>query len=100
MATPHSEQPQVGPAVPPRLLTIEELAEATTFSVSTLRRLVRQGIVTAYQPGGPRHRLGFAADAVEQATRAIGGPAVTTSPAPEPRPVRSRGPRPKWTQHP
>jgi excisionase family DNA binding protein len=79
----------------PRYLTIEELAIATTLSVSTLRRLYQKGLIVGYQPGGPRHRILFPSDAVEQLTRPVTPSLPTPAPA-----VKSstptRGPRPKW----
>jgi excisionase family DNA binding protein len=81
------------------LLTIEQLAAATTLSVSTIRRLVRKGAVVGHQPGGPRHRIMFPPDAIERAAKSARPPgAEDTAGAPPPEPVARppRGPRPKW----
>ena len=81
-----------------RFLTIRELAAATTLSVSTLRRLLRRGAIAGHQPGGPRHRLVFPPDAVEQAAGASQAPAAAPAPGgaqkdAKPRPLP--GPRPR-----
>jgi excisionase family DNA binding protein len=75
-------------------LGIEELAAYTGLSVSTLRRLWRRGRITGFQPGGPRTRVVFPPDAIEQAVRLPPDPRAGTParPADAPR----RGPRPKW----
>ncbi len=54
-----------------RYLTIQELATRTTLSVSTLRRLIKKGKLIGHQPGGPRTRMVFRPDAIEQATTAM-----------------------------
>lgn len=74
----------------PQYLSIGELASATTLSVSTLRRLLRQGVITGYQPGGRRHRIVFPADAIRQATQSRPEPAPSHNGPPR------RGPRPQW----
>jgi excisionase family DNA binding protein len=75
-------------------LTIEELAEHTGFSVSTLRRLWRKRQIVGFQPGGRRTRVVFPPDAIEQASRATQGAAAGP---PESRTATPRrGPRPKW----
>lgn len=84
-------------AVARRYLTIEELSILTTFSVSTLRRLRKRGLIVGYQPGGPRTRIVFPPDAIEQVVRAMSGtptslPATPSDSAEPP----LRGPRPKW----
>jgi excisionase family DNA binding protein len=75
-------------------LTIEELAARSGLSVSTLRRLRKKGLIAGIQPGGPRTRLVFKPDAIEQM---VSAPAPLP-PAPDtatPRPPL-RGPAPRW----
>ena len=84
-----------------RYLTIAELSAATTLSVSTLRRLLKRGIIVGHQPGGPRHRLVFLPEAIEQATRAAQVTTAACTPgntesSTKPRPLS--GPQPKWTR--
>jgi excisionase family DNA binding protein len=84
-----------------RFLTIEELAAATTLSVSTLRRLHKRGAIAGHQPGGPRHRLVFPPDAIEQAARASQAPTAAPAPGPAPKDATPRplpGPRPRWAR--
>jgi excisionase family DNA binding protein len=75
-------------------LTIEELSAATTLSVSTLRRLMKKGSIVGHQPGGPRTRIVFRPDAIEQAS----GAATSSGeqPAPNVGDAPPRGPRPRW----
>lgn len=47
-------------------LTIRELSAKTSFSVSQLRRLARQGRIPCFQPGGKGGKLLFPPDAIEQ----------------------------------
>ena len=88
-------------ATPPRrYLSIVELSCFTTLSVATLRRLVKRGLLVGYQPGGPRTRIVFPPDAIEQAARATSeeaAPALTT-PLETPQ-TPQRGPRPKWLEN-
>jgi hypothetical protein len=80
-----------------RFLTIEELAATTTLSVSTLRRLHRRGLIVGYQPGGPRTRIIFPLDAIEQIARTSSTSAVETAkPNHEVAKPMRRGPQPKW----
>jgi excisionase family DNA binding protein len=82
----------------PRYLTTVELSEVTGISVSTIQRLRRKGVLPFYQPGGPRTRIVFPPDAIEQATEAnhkvTGLPPNDTVAASSENP--QRGPRPKW----
>lgn len=78
-----------------RYLTLSELAARTTFSVSTLRRLVKAGRLVPHQPGGPRHRMVFPVSAIEQvrpSAPSVAAPPPAHPPAAEP----SRGPHPLW----
>lgn len=86
---------------PVRYLTIEELSAATTLSVSTLRRLKKKGVIIGHQPGGPRHRVVFTPNALEQAADAQkpGGAASDQKAPPSGGTTRpQRGPRPKWAR--
>ena len=77
-----------------RYLTIEELSVATTLSVSTLRRLMKKGAIVGHQPGGPRTRIVFRPDTIEQAS---GGAAPGGGqPTPDEGDAPLRGPRPRW----
>jgi excisionase family DNA binding protein len=82
----------------PRYLTTVELSDVTGLSVSTIQRLCRKGLLRFYQPGGPRTRMVFPPDAIEQATesnqKATGLPPGDTLAASSESP--QRGPRPKW----
>jgi excisionase family DNA binding protein len=77
-----------------RYVTIEELSAATTLSVSTIRRLVKKGSIVGHQPGGPRTRIVFRPDAIEQAS----GAAAPSGEQPDPNAgdAPPRGPRPRW----
>jgi excisionase family DNA binding protein len=79
-----------------RFLSITELAAATGFSVSTLRRLQQKGVLPFYQPGGPRTRLVFPADAIERCVEAGSACLPTPLPPSEQPAARQRGPKPKW----
>jgi len=73
-------------------LTTPELAAQTGLSISTIRRLVSSGRLRPIQPGGPRHRLVFLANAIEQIN-----PEIQTPEDPVGSPVKSpRGPAPRW----
>lgn len=95
LASPGAAAPERGA----RLLTIEELSAATTLSVSTIRRLVKKGAIVGHQPGGPRHRIMFLPDVIEQATKVAkppGAESVPSVPPPGPTGRPQRGPRPRW----
>jgi hypothetical protein len=78
-------------------LTVEELSALTTLSVSTLRRLYKRGLIVGFQPGGPRTRIVFPSDALEQLARTMAGTAIPTPCNPsESTKTPQRGPRPKW----
>src|SRR5947209_5314315 len=78
-------------------LTYEELHVKTRISLSTLRRLVREGCIPFFQPGGPRTRILFPADIVErlltptQNTRKLQDTQEHAA-----LPTVRRGPKPKW----
>ncbi len=50
-----------------QLLTLKEFSDASKLSPATVHRLKRQGKISFFQPAGPRGKLLFPADAVEQA---------------------------------
>jgi excisionase family DNA binding protein len=84
--------PRDAPPAGPAYLSIRELAAHTGVSVSTLRRLLKAGRIAAVQPGGPRTRLLFRPDALDQNPTQPPGAAL---PAPAPQ-APPRGPRPRW----
>jgi excisionase family DNA binding protein len=92
-------EPKSGPTR--QYLTITEVSERTTLSVSTIQRLCRKGKLPYFQPGGPRTRLLFPPDVIEQAVKLAQDASL---PAPDPpvaaSPTPSRGPKPKWQGHP
>ena len=47
-------------------LSINELSVKSSYSVSQLRRLARQGRIPCFQPGGKGGKLLFPPDAIEQ----------------------------------
>lgn len=51
--------------IPKRYLTLAELVLTSGLSASTIRRRVRDGSISAIQPGGHRTKLLFAADVLE-----------------------------------
>ncbi len=76
-------------------LTIGEVAAATTFSLSTIERLIRRGVISPVQLGGKGHRRIFPAEAIERLLRhreaaQRSTPTVSTK--------TLRGPRPKWNK--
>jgi excisionase family DNA binding protein len=81
-----------------RYVTIQELAAITTLSVSTLRRLLKKGKLVGHQPGGPRTRIVFRADALELAAKAMQEGTADEQLRPEPTSTPTRGPRPRWQQ--
>jgi excisionase family DNA binding protein len=81
-----------------RYLTISELSDATGISISTLRRLLRKGTLPFYQPGGPRTRIVFPIDAIEQATKTNKGAARQSDDAIAASEAPARGPRPRWQE--
>ncbi|HLJ92173.1 MAG TPA: helix-turn-helix domain-containing protein [Gemmataceae bacterium] len=93
-----SEAEAAAPADALRYLTIQELSARTTLSVSTLRRLLKKGKLVGHQPGGPRTRIVFRPDAIEQATTAMVADATGVPPHPQPVSIPQHGPRPKWQQ--
>ena len=49
-----------------RYLTIQELRGLSGWSLSTIRRRVRDGSIPVIQPGGPRTRMLFPADVLDR----------------------------------
>ena len=79
-----------------KLLTIRELAAATTLSLSTIERLIKSGVLRPVQLGGKGHRRMFDGDEIDrwlQAARAPTAHPPSDCPA---KPKRVSGPRPKW----
>jgi excisionase family DNA binding protein len=86
-------------------LSYAELSKRTGISVPTLRRRVDEGKLPFFQPGGPRTRIVFPADVVEQLTHVqptLAEPPPepstpsTTPESPTPATPKRRGPQPKW----
>lgn len=75
---------------PKPFLSAAELASRWGVSESTIRRLHHTGRIRGYQPGGPRARLIFPADTLEQLIRL----ATSLPSLPSARPAR--GPGPSW----
>jgi len=89
----------VAPEQGARYLTIEELSSATTLSVSTIRRLVKKGLIVGHQPGGPRHRIVFSPDVIEQASKVANPSKVELAPNTSQADTSARpqrGPQPRW----
>ncbi|WP_390623320.1 helix-turn-helix domain-containing protein [Blastopirellula sediminis] len=70
-----------------QLLSIQELSDRSGVSVVTLRRWVKSGAISYFQPGGKNGRLLFPADAIQAS--------ASNLPASE-RPSPRAGRRPKW----
>lgn len=82
-----------------KLLSIKELRDRTGFSVSTLRRRVKDGTLAKFQPGGPRTRMAFHPDALDQTPPQDPEPSqqpTHTVAASEEATDKLSGPRPKW----
>lgn len=73
----------------PRFVTIEQLSKISSFSVSQLRRLAREGKIPCYQPGGKGGKLLFPPDAIEQSVAAM-----TAEKTNKDKPLSGR--KPKW----
>ena len=83
----------------PRYVTIDELSQISTLSIPTLRRLVKKGALPVIQPGGPRTRMLFRADALELGTQAPTNPhSGNDSASDEPPRSKLPGPKPRWQQ--
>ena len=79
----------------PFYLTLQQLADRTSLSVSTLRRLLKNGRLRGFQPGGPGTRIVFRPDAIE----ILNSPtslATETDITDKTDTLPCRGPRPKW----
>ena len=80
-------------------LSVAQFCTMTGLSPSTARRLIAQGQIPTYQPGGARCRVLIHRDAVRQIqepSQASG--ATATTPAAEKHPTRLPGPLPRWRQ--
>jgi hypothetical protein len=91
-----------GPPGPTRrYLTMYELSASSGLSMSTLRRLCRRGRLPFFQPGGPRTRIVFSQDAIEQASVAADHPSAAAVESTGPvNNARRHGPAPKWMSGP
>jgi len=83
----------------PRYIDVHELSARSGLSVSTLRRLKKQGKIPFFQPAGPGGRVLFAPDAIERASQQVdiqqqpqAGSTIPTS--------RLAGRRPNWMHGP
>jgi len=80
------------PAMPPsRLLTIAEVSAQSGYSVVQLRRWVRAGLISCFQPGGKGGKLLFPPDAFERALTGAGSTQLVNDAA-----NAKSGPKPKW----
>jgi hypothetical protein len=60
-------------------------------------RLYKRGQIVGYQPGGPRTRIVFSADTLEQLAGVMPRTPISTTGTPsESKTTPQRGPRPKW----
>lgn len=74
-----------------RYLTLKEFSAHTGLSVATIRRLFKRGQLPAFQPGGPRTKLLFQADALEHTGEDIASPQSVIDSTPS-----IPGPTPRW----
>jgi len=81
-----------------QLLTIQELSEKCRLSISTIRRLKRQGKIPHFQPAGKGGTLLFPPDAIEQTVANPQTPASPPSGQSDGKTQRLSGPRPAWMQ--
>ena len=79
-----------------RLLTINELSQVSGVPVVTLRRYAKRGKIKAFQPGGPRCKLLFRPDALEQHDNPLPGQTDQTSEGASSNLERLPGRRPGW----
>ena len=65
-------------------ISIEEYARRTGFSISTIRRRIKDKTIVLFQPGGRRTRMSFPPEAakVPPTPKADPGPAATQTDAP------------------
>lgn len=83
-------------AASPKLLTLKEFSDFSKLSPATIHRLKRQGKILFFQPSGPRGKLLFPADAVEQAAKAASNDSVPASPGTVRTKAHLSGPCPAW----
>lgn len=79
-----------------QLLTLKELSDHSKLSPATIHRLKRQGKIPFFQPAGPRGKLLFPADAVEQAARAASDESSTAPTGTATTKPHLSGPCPVW----
>ena len=88
-----------------KYVTYPELSALSGYSVSTLGRLARKGAIQKIQPGGPRTKVVFRPDVLDQLAKAppelctpTGTPTRTSdTPEENPSPLLP-GPKPLWMQ--
>ena len=79
-----------------QLLTLKELSDVSKLSPATIHRLKRLGKIPFFQPSGPRGKLLFPANAVEQAARAACDESSGASTGTAKTKPRLSGPCPAW----
>jgi len=77
-----------------KLITITELARRIRYSVSHIRRLVKDGMIASIQPAGKGGKLFFSTDVVE----AFLNPARAQCDSIQ-KPRITPGPKPAWTKN-
>ncbi len=77
-----------------RPLTIKELSPIIGYSIPTIRRWIKHGLIPVFQPAGKGGKLTFCRDAVLQAVNTATGMTATATSATPMLP----GPRPNWTK--
>ncbi|MEI8372318.1 MAG: helix-turn-helix domain-containing protein [Planctomycetota bacterium] len=78
-----------------QLLTLKEFSDISKLSPATIHRLKQQGKIPYFQPSGPRGKLLFPADAVEQAANAVSNNSFPASSGTEKK-AHLSGPCPIW----
>lgn len=80
--------------------TVREFASLTSLSVSTIRRRIEDGTLTAWQPGGPGTRvLVLASNLLTPHTAAVPEKSLSSTiiiTPPSIAPARLSGPLPRW----
>jgi hypothetical protein len=80
----------------PQLLTLKEFSDFSKLSPATIHRLKRQGKIPFFQPSGPRGKLLFPANAVEQVANAASNDSFPASPDTAKTKAHLSGPCPVW----
>ena len=79
-----------------QLLTLKEFSDLSKLSPATIHRLKRLGKIPFFQPSGPRGKLFFPADAVEQAANAASNDSFPAFSGTAKTKVHLSGPCPAW----